>query len=187
MYFSKLTILSTLFVSVLAAPTYDSGVSKRADVLTVKNYADFQVSSGVAGNALQEVDDEFNAAAFRANPADVSDNDIAIMKAARVTAENAETEAGGFNEAIDAAGKDTDAGKALQNGKIKNKVMKLELQVLLADIEIGKNGDADGSVAAKRTQELTKLNKNVALDEKNAGAASTAVDFQGSSDPATSG
>ncbi|KAL5594507.1 hypothetical protein BROUX41_001433 [Berkeleyomyces rouxiae] len=183
MYFSKFTILSSLVLSVLAAPTCDLGNTKRADTLTVKNYADFQVSGGVAGNALAEVDQEFNAAAFRADPASVSENDIAIMKAARETAENAETEAGGFNEAIAAAGEDTEAGKNLQNGKIKNKVLKLELQVLLADIEIGQNGN-DSSVASKREAELKKLNKNVALDEENAGATSTPVDFQGTSDPA---
>lgn len=120
------------------------------------------------------------ASEFRADPASVSDNDIAILKAARVTAENAETETGGYNDAISAAGSSTAAGKALQNGKIKNKVLKLELQVLLADIQIGQ-GQNSSSVASHRATELKKLNTNVATDKKNAGQASTAVDFQGSS------
>jgi hypothetical protein len=51
-----------------------------------------------------------------ADPKSVSANDLAILKAARVTAEGAETDAGGFNEAIAAAGKDTTQGQALQNG-----------------------------------------------------------------------
>ena len=97
-----------------------------------------------------------------------------------MTAENAETKAGGFNEAIDAAGgKNTAAGKALQNGKIKNKVLKLQLQVLALQIEAAQGKDT----AAKLAAQTKKLNKNVQLDEDAAGQASTSVDFQGTSQP----
>lgn len=55
--------------------------------------------------------------------ANVDPADAAIIKAARTTAEDAEVNAGGFNDAIAAAsGADADA---LQVGKIKNKVLKL--------------------------------------------------------------
>ncbi|KKA29123.1 hypothetical protein TD95_002332 [Thielaviopsis punctulata] len=181
MYFSKFTAFAILAASAIAAPISDvTAPVKRANLLTAQPYSEFQVSSGTAGNALAEVDEKFHAAEFRANPTAVSDSDIEILKAARVTAENAETESGGYNDAIDAAGKDTAAGKALQNGKIKNKVLKLELQVLLADIQIGQ-GDNSSDVVSHRATELKKLNSNVATDTKNAGQASTAVDFQGSS------
>lgn len=54
MYF-KATLLFSLAVSALAVPT----THKRAAVLTKRAYADFQVSDGVAGNALAEVQAKF--------------------------------------------------------------------------------------------------------------------------------
>jgi hypothetical protein len=53
---------------------------------------------------------------FQADLAGVSDNDLAILKAAREVAEDAETGTGGFNDAIDQVGEDTDDGKALSVG-----------------------------------------------------------------------
>lgn len=112
--------------------------------------------------------------------ANVAAEDIAILKAARETAEAAETDAGGFNDAIEAAGgKNTAAGKALQNGKIKNKVLKLQLQVLVAQIEAAQGKDT----AAKLAAESKKLTNNINLDKAAAGQKSTAVDFQGTSQP----
>lgn len=65
------------------------------------------------------------------------------------------------------------------NSKIKNKVLKLELQVLALEID-----QAQGKgTQAKIDEETTKLNKNIQLDEDEAGAASQSVDFQGTSDP----
>lgn len=59
MYF-KATILFSLAASALALPAPSQGaVEKRAAVLKASNYADFQVSSGVAGNALAEVQAKF--------------------------------------------------------------------------------------------------------------------------------
>jgi hypothetical protein len=130
MYFSKFAIvLSFAATAVVAAP-----VQKRAGILTVEDYSVFQVSGGVAGNAQTEVEDHFNVspscigmlviprltiqqfAAFKADLAGVSANDLAILQAARVVAENAETGTGGFNDAIAAAGSSSAAGKALQVG-----------------------------------------------------------------------
>jgi hypothetical protein len=56
-------------------------------------------------------------AQFSADLAGVSENDLAILKAARETAEAAETDA--FNPAIAAAGKSTAEGKALQAGYVR--------------------------------------------------------------------
>jgi len=114
------------------------------------------------------------------NPAAVDPEDLAILKAARKTAENAETKAGGFNEAIKAAGgENTTQGKALQIGKIKNKVLKLQLQVMALTIEGAQGKDT----AAKLAEEKAKLEKNVKLDREAAGQRSLSVNFQGTSQP----
>lgn len=57
MFFSKVIVLA-FAASALALPT---GVrtQKRAGVLTVSDYSDFQVSDGVAGDALAEVKAKF--------------------------------------------------------------------------------------------------------------------------------
>ncbi|KAF2838184.1 hypothetical protein M501DRAFT_904804, partial [Patellaria atrata CBS 101060] len=138
-------------------------------VLQTLPYSQFQVSDGVAGNALAEVNAQFP---IDLNDiANVAESDIEIMSAAREVAESAEVD--GFNPAIEAAGEDSEAGIALQNGKIKNKVLKLQLQVLQLMIKQA-NGD---DVADKLAEQTTKLNKNVALDEEAAGQASQSVDF----------
>lgn len=106
----------------------------------------------------------------------MSANDLAIIKAARVTAEAAETDAGGFNDAIAAAGKSTTAGKALQVGKIKNKVLKLQLEVLALQIDQAQSGKDN---SAKIAAEQKKLDNNIKTDAASKGATSQSVDFQG--------
>jgi hypothetical protein len=115
------------------------------------------------------------------NLAAVSADDLAIIKAARVTAEAAETDAGGFNDAIDAAGgKSSTAGKALQVGKIKNKVLKLQLEVLALQIDQAQSGkDNSDKIAA----EQKKLDNNIKTDAASAGETSQSVDFQGDDSP----
>ncbi|KAK4181653.1 hypothetical protein QBC36DRAFT_306226 [Triangularia setosa] len=177
--FFKATFLFSLLATSLALPTgiENRNVEKRG-VLQVQNYSQFQVSGGAAGNALAEVNAKFPINLN--NPGSVDAADLAILKAARQTAESAETKAGGFNEAIKAAGGEkTTTGRALQNGKIKNKVLKLQLQVMIAQIEAAQGKDT----AAKLADVSKKLAKNVATDEKNAGQLSTTVNFQGTSQP----
>lgn len=53
------TAVLFLAASVLALPTAQDGNHKRAAVLTKQSYAQFQVSDGVAGNALAEVQAKF--------------------------------------------------------------------------------------------------------------------------------
>ncbi|KAK3496904.1 uncharacterized protein B0T23DRAFT_426079 [Neurospora hispaniola] len=169
----KFAFVFTLLTSALAAPcdVDTRGLSKRA--LSAQSYSQFSVSSGVGGNALAEVDEN--------NLASVSAADLAIIKAARQTAEDAETKAGGFNEAIKAAGgTKTTAGAALQVGKIKNKVLKLKLFTLAMQIEQAKGGKDN---SAKIAEETKKLNKNIELDKAAAGQKSTSVNFQGTSQP----
>lgn len=98
-----------------------------------------------------------------------------------MTAEAAETDAGGFNDAIDAAGGTSSAaGKPLQVGKIKNKVLKLQLEVLALQIEQAQSGKDN---SAKIAEEQTKLNNNIKLDAAAAGQTSQSVDFQGDDAP----
>lgn len=89
-------------------------------------------------------------------------------------AESAEVDAGGFNDAIAAAsGADADA---LQVGKIKNKVLKLKLEVLDLQIQQAQGGKDNTD---KIAQEQKKLDTNIATDKKSAGDASQSVNFQG--------
>ena len=70
------------------------------------------------------------------NLAGVAASDLAIIAKAAQVSEDAETGTGGFNDAIAAAGgTQTTAGAVLQNGKIKNKVLKLQTDVLRLQIE----------------------------------------------------
>ncbi|KAK7181817.1 hypothetical protein DPSP01_002408 [Paraphaeosphaeria sporulosa] len=168
MRFSSSAIVSALLATgALAAPT---PLTKRAGVLTAKSYADFQVSDGVAGNALAEVQAKFPI--DTSNLANVDPADAKIISDARQTAESAETDA--FNPAIAAAS--GDAATALQNGKIKNKVLKLQLEVLDLGISAAQSGKDN---SAKIAQEQKKLDNNIATDKKNAGQASKSVQFSG--------
>lgn len=58
MYF-KAAVLFSLLASSFAAPTANGNVKSKRGVFTVQDYSDFQVSSGVAGNALAEVNAKF--------------------------------------------------------------------------------------------------------------------------------
>jgi hypothetical protein len=57
MYF-KAAVVFSLICSAVAAPAA-AGVGTSKSVLTSRKYADFQVSDGVAGNALAEVNAKF--------------------------------------------------------------------------------------------------------------------------------
>ncbi|KAK5062547.1 hypothetical protein LTR84_004620 [Exophiala bonariae] len=156
-------VLSLLLALSSAAPV--TSPAKRA--LTAQSYSQFQVSDGVAGNALAEVNANFPI--DLTNLASVSAADLKVLKTAAQVAEQAEVGTGGFNDELEALGNgDT---TALQNGKIKNKVLKLQLQVLALQVQAAQ-GDAD---QAKLDEETTKLNKNVALDVAAKGQASVGV------------
>ncbi|KAK0617884.1 hypothetical protein B0T17DRAFT_495424 [Bombardia bombarda] len=176
MYFSA-AFLFSLVASTMALPTGSDSRNLAKRALSVQTYSQFQISGGVGGNALAEVKAKFPI--DENNFAAVSASDLAILKAARQTAENAETKAGGFNEAIKAAGASTAAGKALQVGKIKNKVLKLKLFEMVLKIEAAQGKSNAADLADKQK----KLTNNIALDKAAAGQTATSVDFQGSSQP----
>lgn len=164
-------VFLSLTSSSLAAP-----LDKRASVLTVQTFNQFTVSAGIAGNALAEVNAKFPI--DQSNLAGVSAADLAIIAKAAQVSESAETGTGGFNDAIAAAGgTGTTAGAALQLGKIKNKVLKLQTDVLRIEIEVAQGNTASASSLA--TQK-TKLATNVALDVAQKGKTSTGISFSGS-------
>ncbi|ORY71625.1 uncharacterized protein BCR38DRAFT_480125 [Pseudomassariella vexata] len=172
MYFSKVAVFISLAVSAFAAPT--PAVQKRA--LSFRAYNDFQISDGVGGNALAEVNEAFPV--DMTDPASVSEDDFNILVAARQTSENAEAE---FNDAIDAAGGSSD-GDALTVGKIKNKVLKLRTFEMVVQIQQAQ-GTA-GSDADKQLEDIqAKLAQNVQTDEQNSGKTSQGVNFTGDVQP----
>jgi len=170
-----LALSSTAIASPIQVLPRANATGTSAAVLTAQSYDDFQVSDGVAGNALAEVNAKFPI--DQTNLAGVAASDLAIITSAAQIGEDAETGTGGFNDAIAAAGgTGTTAGTALQNGKIKNKVLKLQTDVLRLQIETaqGKSG-----LASELSAQQTKLASNVALDTAAAGQASTAINFSG--------
>ncbi|KAL7941090.1 hypothetical protein V8C42DRAFT_335755 [Trichoderma barbatum] len=171
MHFSKLYFALSLAASTFALPIGSTAVEKRA--LQFRQYADFQISDGKAGNALAEAQAKFPI--DTKNLEDVSASDLAIINAARETAEAAETDA--FNGQIKAASGDD--AKALQNGKIKNKVLKLFLEVSALQIQQAQGADKQDKI----DEEQTKLNKNISLDKKAAGQASKGVVFTDDVEP----
>ncbi|KAJ0163138.1 hypothetical protein CTA2_3467 [Colletotrichum tanaceti] len=176
MYFSKITVLLALTATVLSAPV-DTVDKRQAKLLSVQDYSQFQVSDGTGGNALDEVAQNFPIEQIKADLAGVSKEDLAILKAARVAAEGAEADAGGFNDAIaGASGEDADA---LRVGKTKNKCLKLQLEVLALQIEQAQGADNQ----AKIDVELKKLNNNINIDKGNAGKKSKSVAFNATSQP----
>lgn len=150
MRFSASIVLSGLLASAFAAPIANE---KRA--LTATSYADFQVSDGVAGNALAEVQAKFP---LPSDLSTVSAADQKVISDARVVAESAEVDAGGFNDALKTA--TGDAATALQVGKIKNKVLKLSLEV--SDLQISQAVDGKDNTA-KIAAEQKKLDNNIGM------------------------
>lgn len=87
---------------------------------------------------------------------------------------------GGFNDAIAAAGgTGTTAGAALQNVKIKNKVLKLQTDVLRIQIEVAQGNTGS---ASELSAQQTKLATNVALDVAAKGKKASAISFSGGTD-----
>jgi len=101
--------------------------------------------------------------------ANIDAADIAFLGSVNDIGNDAEV--GAFNPAISAASGDEKT--ALQNGKIKNKVLKLTATSLELQIKAAQGEDT----AAKLATEAKKLNNNIALDEKAAGQASTKLAF----------
>ncbi|KFY27244.1 hypothetical protein V493_03606 [Pseudogymnoascus sp. VKM F-4281 (FW-2241)] len=168
MQFSIATIAlyATLFLTVSSLPLSSRALSSQA-------YDDLSISAGQAGDAEAEALAKIGI--DTSDLANVSEEDLEIIKGIHDVANDAEV--GAFNPALDDA-VDDEEKTAIQNGKIKNKVLKLSAAVLALQIE---EAQGDDSVASKLEEEQKKLAKNVALDVEAAGQDSTAISFDGSS------
>lgn len=151
MQFSSFAVLLSLAASTFAAPIDSAPLDKRA--LTFRKYNTFQISGGVGGNALAETNQAFPV--DMSNPGAVSKADLAVLVAARQTAENAET---AFNSAVAAAS--GAAAQALDVGKTKNKVLKLRTFEMLVQVQQAR-GSTDKDAQLADIQK--KLAANVSL------------------------
>lgn len=155
--------------STAAAAASGSGVA-----FAVQDYADFQISDGTTGNAAAEANAVFVDPFAGVDLATLDDSVADNIETMRQAAESAETD--DFNPAIAAAS--GDAATALQNGKIKNKVLKLTAEVQGLQIKLAKAqaaGSDTSSIESKIAAEQKKLTTNIATDTKNAGEASQGV------------
>ncbi|RMZ72534.1 small secreted [Pyrenophora seminiperda CCB06] len=172
MYFHSIAILSLAAFS-FAAPTPNNKrtIEARqggAAVLADTTYNAISIAGGVAGNAKAEA-----AAVFKAldltNLKNIASADLTFLNTVNQVANDAEKQV--FNPAVDAATGDKAA--QIQNGKIKNKVLKLTATVLKLQAQQAQGQD----VAATLAEETKKFNNNVALDVKAAGQVSVAEPF----------
>lgn len=149
-------------------------VTQSADNFKELDYAQFQISDGVGGNAEAQANAVFVDPFANTDLSTVSSDVLDAINNMREAAENAETEQ--FDPAIDAAsGADADA---LQVGKIKNKVLKLAGEVQAINIKIAQaqaSGDDTSDLESQLQEEQTKLNTNIATDKDNAGKTSKGV------------
>ncbi|KLU86286.1 hypothetical protein MAPG_05302 [Magnaporthiopsis poae ATCC 64411] len=161
-----------LFAALLGLGVTAAPLDRRAAVFTAKKtYNQLSISGGRAGNAKAEA-----LAKLAGLPADlrsVDKADLSFLDSVNKIANKAET--GAFNPAIAAAVPGA-AKEALDNGKTKNKVLKLTATVLKLQAQ-----QAQGqNVAAKLAEEQKKLDNNIAKDVAAAGKPSTALQFTAS-------
>ncbi|RYP83565.1 hypothetical protein DL769_001319 [Monosporascus sp. CRB-8-3] len=161
---------ASVFAAPLAART-DVGLAKRQSVFSTKTYDQISISGGVAGNAEQEALEALSGLNLN-DLASATQDDIEFLDSVNNICNEAEVNA--FNEAIDRAS--GEEAEALQRGKIKNKVLKLEATMLRLMIEQAQGED----VADKIEAEAQKLNNNIQQDREEAGKESTFLSFDAS-------
>jgi len=132
------------------------------------SFNEISISGGVAGNAQAEAD----AALDALDADDLADS--GFLSDINSICNVAERE--GFNVEIDNA--DGEEADALQRGKTKNKVLKINATLRKLDLDEANGRD----VSEKREEEEKKLANNVAKDEENAGLESTDVDVDADTD-----
>ncbi|KAG8989829.1 hypothetical protein FRB94_012277 [Tulasnella sp. JGI-2019a] len=131
------------------------------------DYSVFQISDGTAGNAQAQANAVFTDPLCGCDLSTVDATSLKNIQTMREAAESAET--ADFNPQIAAAS--GAAATALQNGKIKNKVLKLTGEVLALQIQAAQGADKAAEIAA----EQKKLTNNIGLDTKAAGQPSKGV------------
>ncbi|CCO35014.1 hypothetical protein BN14_09127 [Rhizoctonia solani AG-1 IB] len=166
------SIISLVLVGLVAARPVPVPLAKRA--FAEQQYSAFQISDGTAGNAQAEANKVFVDPFKGRDLAKVTAAELKAVQNMREAAEAAEVDQ--FNKQISAASGNT--ATTLQNGKIKNKVLKLTGEVQAIQIKIAQSkaaGKDTSSDEAKLKEEQTKLTKNIATDAKNKGQASKGV------------
>ncbi|KAF1839380.1 hypothetical protein BDW02DRAFT_585053 [Decorospora gaudefroyi] len=164
MHFQNFALLS-LATLAIAAPT----PSKRG-VLADTNFNAISIAGGRAGNAEAEALAVFSALDLQ-NPQNIDQADLTFLNSVNQVANQAEKQA--FNPAVEAAnGVQADQ---IQNGKIKNKVLKLEATVIKLMAQQAQGQD----VTERLAEETKKLNTNIGLDQAAAGQVSIAMPFDG--------
>jgi hypothetical protein len=184
MRFSAILTLAIATLSV-AAPTSHRSLKARG-VLGTATYDELSISGGVAGDGEAE--------ALAKLPIDVNDlanvdaADLAFLGDVNDIANDAEVSV--FNPAIEAATGDEKSALEVfvfilyllqtlifvQNGKIKNKILKLTATKLELMAKAAQGEDTSTKLAA----EQKKLDNNIAQDVKAAGQPSTALTFDAS-------
>lgn len=158
----------TVALTAVFAAAASAAPLARRGVFTTKTYDELSISGGVAGNAGAEA---LAALAGLTDPAAADKADLNFLDSVNSIGNEAEKKA--FNPAIAAAGKGTAEADALQRGKIKNKVLKLQATVLKLQAQAAQGQD----VADKLATEQKKLANNIATDKKDAGKPSTKLAF----------
>ncbi|CAN9114026.1 hypothetical protein CUC08_Gglean002743 [Alternaria sp. MG1] len=171
MYFQSFAVLSLAALSVAAPTSSKRAVLARQSgpVLADTTYNDISISGGQAGNAQAEAMAVFSALDLQ-NPGNIDPADLTFLNEVNQVANDAEKEA--FNPAVEAA--TGDEADQIQNGKIKNKVLKLMATVIKLQAQ---QAQGDDSVADKLAEEMTKLNNNIKQDTAAAGQVSIAEPF----------
>ncbi|WVQ81093.1 hypothetical protein IAT38_003215 [Cryptococcus sp. DSM 104549] len=153
-------------------PSIFTGLGKRQNgqcpTFALQDYADFQISDGVAGDAEARAKAVFVDPFVGCDLSTVDAQSLDNMATMREAAEDAETSL--FNPQIAAAS--GALADSLQVGKIANKVLKLTGFQMVLSIQIAQ-GQTDRQ--EKFDAEQAKLDKNIATDKASAGETSTAA------------
>lgn len=171
-FFIYALLASASFVSSrpLSRTRSTTTAKRQVKIFALQDYATFQISTGVAGDALARAEAVFKTPLDGVDLATVSDEDLKNLNDMRGAASKFETT--DFNPAIKAAtGEEADA---LQRGKIANKVLKNLGSVMVASIKEAKAKAAGDDASAFTTtiaEETKKMNKNAATDKADAGKA----------------
>ncbi|KAK4688363.1 hypothetical protein P7C73_g1759, partial [Tremellales sp. Uapishka_1] len=163
--FALFSLLTLVSASPIAEVKRANGTA--CPPFALADYNTFQISSGTAGTAQAQANAVFVDPFQGCDLSTVDATSLKNLQTMREAAEDAETT--NFDPAIAAA--TGSAATALQNGKIKNKVLKLTGEIQGLNIQAAQGSDEASDIAA----ETTKLNSNVALDTKAAGQTSQSI------------
>ncbi|KAH9468118.1 hypothetical protein MJO28_006569 [Puccinia striiformis f. sp. tritici] len=133
------------------------GKTGPAKIFPFKEYAEFQISDGVAGHALEAAQKVF-VEPFKGDLSQITQNDLNNLVTMSLAAIENEK---GFNKVKSKSG-------PLAAGKTANKVLKLVGEIQVIELH-NKLGLQQVDTEARIKEHQTKLTKNTKLDRQNAG------------------